>query len=106
MITPCPSGHFDNEIEMEELEKMPGLKTENIKPQVDRFEFPDGHGVIILASGRLCNLGCATGHPSFVMSCSFTNQTLAQIDLLHEPDSGGNYKNDVYLLPKKLDEKA
>merc|ERR1711939_1268926 len=99
-------GHFDNEIEMEELEKMPGLKTENIKPQVDRFEFPDGHGVIILASGRLCNLGCATGHPSFVMSCSFTNQTLAQIDLLNNWKKNGTYKNDVYLLPKHLDEKV
>merc|ERR1712080_531392 len=61
-------GHFDNEIEMEKLEKFPGIKCENIKPQVDRFVFPDGHGVIVLASGRLCNLGCATGHPSFVMS--------------------------------------
>jgi adenosylhomocysteinase len=99
-------GHFDNEIEMEELEKMPGLKTENIKPQVDRFEFPDGHGVIILASGRLCNLGCATGHPSFVMSCSFTNQTLAQLDLLKNWKEKGSYKNDVYLLPKELDEKV
>merc|ERR1712010_103235 len=75
-------GHFDNEIEMEQLEKFPGIKVENIKPQVDRFVFPDGHGVIILASGRLCNLGCATGHPSYVMSCSFTNQVLAQLDLL------------------------
>merc|ERR1739841_377896 len=75
-------GHFDNEIEMQELESFPGIKVENIKPQVDRFVFPDGHGVIILASGRLCNLGCATGHPSFVMSCSFTNQVLAQLDLL------------------------
>merc|ERR1719163_2269122 len=64
-------GHFDNEIQMAELEGFPGIKVENIKPQVDRFEFPDGHGVIILASGRLLNLGCATGHPSFVMSCSF-----------------------------------
>merc|ERR1719311_1501230 len=99
-------GHFDNEIEMEELEGFPGIKCENIKPQVDRFEFPDGHGVIILASGRLCNLGCATGHPSFVMSCSFTNQTLAQIDLLNNWKKGGSYKNDVYLLPKKLDEKV
>merc|ERR1711871_19053 len=99
-------GHFDNEIEMEELEKMPGIKVENIKPQVDRFQFPDGHGVIILASGRLCNLGCATGHPSFVMSCSFTNQTLAQLDLLKNWKEKGSYKNDVYLLPKKLDEKV
>merc|ERR1711897_81323 len=67
-------GHFDNEIEMTELEGFPGIKVDNIKPQVDRFVFPDGHGIIMLASGRLCNLGCATGHPSFVMSCSFTNQ--------------------------------
>merc|ERR1711948_114210 len=67
-------GHFDNEIEMEKLEKFAGIKIENIKPQCDRFVFPDGHGIIVLASGRLLNLGCATGHPSFVMSCSFTNQ--------------------------------
>merc|ERR1712146_550851 len=97
-------GHFDNEIEMEQLEKFPGIKVENIKPQVDRFVFPDGHGVIILASGRLCNLGCATGHPSFVMSCSFTNQVLAQLDLLKATEKC--YKNDVYLLPKELDEKV
>merc|ERR1719171_320238 len=99
-------GHFDNEIEMDLLEGFPGIKVENIKPQVDRFVFPDGHGVIILASGRLCNLGCATGHPSFVMSCSFTNQTLAQLDLLKNWKEKGSYKNDVYLLPKKLDEKV
>merc|ERR1712005_7869 len=99
-------GHFDNEIEMEQLEKFPGIKVENIKPQVDRFVFPDGHGVIILASGRLCNLGCATGHPSFVMSCSFTNQVLAQLDLLNNWKKNGGYKNDVYLLPKELDEKV
>merc|ERR1711908_131128 len=102
-------GHFDNEIAMEELEKFPGIKVENIKPQVDRFEFPDGHGIIVLASGRLLNLGCATGHPSFVMSCSFTNQTLAQLDLLRnwkETDLTKKYKNDVYLLPKQLDEKV
>merc|ERR1711935_1056101 len=97
-------GHFDNEIEMELLEKFPGMKVENIKPQVDRFAFPDGHGVIVLASGRLLNLGCATGHPSFVMSCSFTNQVLAQLDLLKAKEKG--YKNDVYLLPKILDEKV
>merc|ERR1712199_22129 len=97
-------GHGDNEIEMEALEKFPGIKVENIKPQVDRFVFPDGHGVIILASGRLCNLGCATGHPSFVMSCSFTNRVLAQLDLLKAKEKG--YKNDVYLLPKELDEKV
>merc|ERR1712224_84364 len=74
-------GHFDNEIDMAGLENLAGIKVENIKPQVDRFEFPDGHGIIVLASGRLLNLGCATGHPSFVMSCSFTNQVLAQLDL-------------------------
>jgi len=99
-------GHFDNEIEMDELEKFPGIKVENIKPQVDRFVFPDGHGVIILASGRLCNLGCATGHPSFVMSCSFTNQVLAQLDILKNWKETKAYKNDVYLLPKALDEKV
>merc|ERR1712054_117968 len=96
-------GHFDNEIQMAELEPLPGIKVENIKPQVDRFEFPDGHGVIVLASGRLLNLGCATGHPSFVMSCSFTNQVLAQLDLLKNMKEK-KYKNDVYLLPKELDE--
>ena len=74
-------GHFDNEIDMAGLEAYPGIKKENIKEQVDRYEFPDGHGVIVLASGRLLNLGCATGHPSFVMSCSFANQVLAQIEL-------------------------
>merc|ERR1711977_306331 len=90
-------GHFDNEIEMEKLEQFQGIKVENIKPQVDRFVFPDGHGVIILASGRLLNLGCATGHPSFVMSCSFTNQTLAQLDLNRNFTTDKAYKNDVYL---------
>merc|ERR1711964_206790 len=99
-------GHFDNEIDMAGLEGFEGMKVENIKPQVDRFVFPDGHGVIILASGRLCNLGCATGHPSFVMSCSFTNQTLAQVDLLSNWKKNGTYKNNVYLLPKELDEKV
>merc|ERR1711862_328530 len=99
-------GHFDNEIAMEDLEQFPGIKVENIKPQVDRFVFPDGHGVIVLASGRLVNLGCATGHPSFVMSCSFTNQVLAQIDLLKNWKETKAYKNDVYLLPKELDEKV
>ncbi|CAK0872723.1 unnamed protein product [Prorocentrum cordatum] len=97
-------GHFDNEIEMENLEKFEGIKVENIKPQVDRYVFPDGHGIIVLAAGRLLNLGCATGHPSFVMSCSFTNQVLAQIDLLTAKEKG--YKNNVYLLPKDLDEKV
>ena len=74
-------GHFDNEIDMEGMDNYPGIKVENVKDQVDRYEFPDGHSVIILAQGRLLNLGCATGHPSFVMSCSFANQTLAQIEL-------------------------
>merc|ERR1712232_1268159 len=99
-------GHFDNEIEMEKLEKFAGIKIENIKPQVDRFVFPDGHGIIVLASGRLLNLGCATGHPSFVMSCSFTNQVLAQLDLLANWKQNKGYKNQVYLLPKELDEKV
>jgi len=99
-------GHFDNEIDMAGLEEFKGIKVENIKPQVDRFEFPDGHGIIVLASGRLLNLGCATGHPSFVMSCSFTNQTLAQLDLLKNWKETKKYKNDVYLLPKELDEKV
>lgn len=107
-------GHFDNEIEMSQLESFKGIKVENIKDQVDRFEFPDGHGVIVLASGRLLNLGCATGHPSFVMSCSFTNQTLAQLDLLDnwkgtnflKRHNRTKYENKVYLLPKELDEKV
>merc|ERR1719487_2333186 len=99
-------GHFDNEIDMAGLEGIQGIKVENIKAQVDRYIFPDGHGIIVLASGRLLNLGCATGHPSFVMSCSFTNQTLAQLELWKERDSG-KYKTDqVYLLPKELDEKG
>merc|ERR1712176_784491 len=103
-------GHFDNEIQMEKLEKAP--KRLNIKPQVDKFIFPDGHGVIILAEGRLLNLGCATGHPSFVMSNSFTNQTLAQIEIRKEYEKAGKdkakskYQNKVYLLPKELDEKV
>merc|ERR1711878_229563 len=99
-------GHFDNEIDMAGLEGFPGIKVENIKPQVDRFVFPDGHGVIVLASGRLLNLGCATGHPSFVMSCSFTNQVLGQLDLLKNWKETKSYKNDVHLLPKILDEKV
>merc|ERR1712209_289525 len=99
-------GHFDNEIDMAGLEGFPGIKCENIKPQVDRFVFPDGHGVIVLAAGRLLNLGCATGHPSFVMSCSFTNQALAQLDLLKNWKETKAYKNQVYLLPKELDEKV
>jgi adenosylhomocysteinase len=99
-------GHFDNEIDMEGLENYPGIKRINIKPQVDRFEFPDGHGVIILAEGRLLNLGCATGHPSFVMSNSFTNQVLAQLDLWENRETDKYNKGQVYVLPKELDEKV
>jgi len=102
-------GHFDNEIDMAGLEATKGIKVENIKPQVDRYVFPGGNGIIVLAAGRLLNLGCATGHPSFVMSCSFTNQTLAQLDLLRNwksTNEAAKYKNDVYLLPKDLDEKV
>jgi len=99
-------GHFDNEIDMEGLEGFKGIRMDNIKPQVDRFVFPDGHGVIVLASGRLMNLGCATGHPSFVMSCSFTNQVLAQLDILKNWKETKAYKNDVYLMAKALDEKV
>jgi len=98
-------GHFDNEIDMAGLEKITGIKRVNIKPQCDRWVFPDGHGVIVLAEGRLLNLGCATGHPSFVMSCSFTNQVVAQMELWAEAGKG-KYKNDVYVLPKHLDEKV
>merc|ERR1711904_79960 len=99
-------GHFDNEIDMAGLEGFPGIQVENIKAQVDRYIVPDGKGIIVLASGRLLNLGCATGHPSFVMSCSFTDQPLAQLALWKERDSG-KYKTDqVYLLPKLLDEKV
>jgi adenosylhomocysteinase len=98
-------GHFDNEIDMAGLEAYPGIKRENIKPQVDRYVFPDGHGVIVLAEGRLLNLGCATGHPSFVMSCSFTNQVVAQMELWAEKNSK-KYDNKVYTLPKELDEKV
>mmetsp|Transcript_146976 Transcript_146976/g.208393 ORF Transcript_146976/g.208393 Transcript_146976/m.208393 type:complete len:472 (-) Transcript_146976:80-1495(-) len=97
----CNIGHFDNEIQVEALENFPGIKCENIKPQVDKYTFPDGHSVILLAAGRLVNLGCATGHPSFVMSNSFTNQTLAQISLWKD-----EYKVGVYTLPKKLDEEV
>lgn len=98
-------GHFDNEIDMAGLAKVDGIKKINIKPQTDRWVFPDGHGVIVLAEGRLINLGCATGHPSFVMSCSFTNQTLAQVDLWkHRND--GYYKKEVRTLPKALDEEV
>ena len=96
-------GHFDNEIDMAGLKKIKGIKNVNIKPQYDEWVFPDGHSVMILAEGRLLNLGCATGHPSFVMSASFTNQVLAQIEL-HE--NAGQYENQVYMLPKTLDEEV
>jgi adenosylhomocysteinase len=99
-------GHFDNEIDMAGVESFPGIKRINIKAQVDKFVFPDGHGIIILAEGRLLNLGCATGHPSFVMSNSFTNQTLAQIELWVNKDSGKYENGKVYILPKELDEKV
>ena len=97
----CNIGHFDNEIQVSKLEKWPGIKKINIKPQVDKYVFPDGHAIFLLAEGRLVNLGCATGHPSFVMSNSFTNQTLAQIELWNNA-----YPVDVYRLPKKLDEEV
>merc|ERR1711988_1568544 len=97
-------GHFDNEIQMAALEA--ATTRMNIKPQRDKFIFPDGHGVIVLAEGRLMNLGCATGHPSFVMSCSFTNQTVAQIELWTERNSGKYKKGTVSVLPKILDEKV
>ncbi|MGA2207251.1 MAG: adenosylhomocysteinase [Terracidiphilus sp.] len=99
----CNIGHFDNEIQMDRLNAAPGLTKLNIKPQVDFYTFPGGHGIFILAEGRLVNLGCATGHPSFVMSNSFANQTLAQIDLWKNRDT---YKVNVYTLPKKLDEEV
>ena len=98
-------GHFDNEIDMAGLQSYPGIKHTNIKPQCDRYEFPDGHGIIMLAEGRLLNLGCATGHPSFVMSCSFTNQAIAQLELWNERKTG-KYEKKVYVLPKHLDEKV
>merc|ERR1712086_165709 len=98
-------GHFDNEIDMAGIENFPNIKRTQIKPQCDRWEFPDGHGVIILAEGRLLNLGCATGHPSFVMSCSFTNQCIAQLELWNERKTN-KYEKKVYLLPKQLDEKV
>jgi len=102
-------GHFDNEIDMAGLKAITGIKKLQIKPQCDRWEFPDGHGVIVLAEGRLLNLGCATGHPSFVMSCSFTNQVVAQLELWNERSTStkqGKYRNEVYVLPKHLDEKV
>jgi adenosylhomocysteinase len=99
----CNIGHFDNEIQMDRLNTERGVEKLNIKPQVDKYTFPDGHSIFVLAEGRLVNLGCATGHPSFVMSNSFANQTLAQIDLWKNKDS---YKVNVYTLPKKLDEEV
>jgi len=96
-------GHFDNEIDMAGLKKFPGVTRVNIKPQYDEWVFPDGHSVLILAEGRLMNLGCATGHPSFVMSASFTNQVLAQLALWQNK---GEYQKQVYVLPKKLDEEV
>ncbi|MDR1223641.1 MAG: adenosylhomocysteinase [Tannerella sp.] len=97
----CNIGHFDNEIQVDSLINFPGIKQTNIKPQVDKYTFPDGHSIFLLAEGRLVNLGCATGHPSFVMSNSFTNQTLAQIDLWQN-----SYGIGVYRLPKRLDEEV
>ena len=97
----CNIGHFDNEIQVNKLENYPNIRKRNIKPQVDEYIFPDGHSIFLLAEGRLVNLGCATGHPSFVMSNSFTNQVLAQIELWKN-----NYPIDVYRLPKQLDEEV
>jgi adenosylhomocysteinase len=99
----CNIGHFDNEIQVDKLNNYPGIKRITIKPQVDKYLFPDGHCIYLLAEGRLVNLGCATGHPSFVMSNSFTNQTLAQLDLWKNKDS---YTVGVYRLPKHLDEEV
>jgi adenosylhomocysteinase len=99
----CNIGHFDNEIQMEELMALPGLTKLNIKPQVDKYTFPTGNSIFVLAEGRLVNLGCATGHPSFVMSNSFANQTLAQLDLWANKDV---YKVGIYLISKKLDEEV
>jgi adenosylhomocysteinase len=97
----CNIGHFDNEIQVDALNEYKGIQKINIKPQVDKYVFPDGHAIFLLAEGRLVNLGCATGHPSFVMSNSFSNQTLAQIDLWKN-----KYEVDVYRLPKYLDEEV
>jgi adenosylhomocysteinase len=97
----CNIGHFDSEIQVDRLNAWPGVRKVAIKPQLDRYTFPDGHSVYLLAEGRLVNLGCATGHPSFVMSNSFTNQTLAQVDLWTRPHEVG-----VTTLPKSLDEEV
>ena len=96
-------GHFDNEIDMAGLKAWPGIQHREVKPQYDEWIFPDGHSVLLLAEGRLLNLGCATGHPSFVMSASFTNQVLAQLELHQNPE---RYEKQVYILPKKLDEEV
>ena len=96
----CNIGHFDNEIDVASLKD---YQWENIKPQVDEITFPDGKKIVLLAEGRLINLGCATGHPSFVMSCSFTNQVMAQIELW---ENYSKYEKEVYVLPKHLDEKV
>jgi len=99
----CNIGHFDNEIQVDKLKATKGVRIENIKPQYDRYHLPGNKSIYLLAEGRLVNLGCATGHPSFVMSNSFTNQTLAQIDLWQNKDK---YEKTVYRLPKKLDEEV
>jgi adenosylhomocysteinase len=99
----CNIGHFDNEIQMDQLNSAKGVSKLNIKPQVDKYTFPAGNSIFVLAEGRLVNLGCATGHPSFVMSNSFSNQTLAALDLWKNRDT---YKPGVYMLPKKLDEEV
>jgi adenosylhomocysteinase len=96
-------GHFDNEIDMAGLARVRGIERVNVKPQVDKWVFPDGHAVIVLSEGRLLNLGNATGHPSFVMSNSFTNQTMAQVELFTRSEQ---YRNEVHVLPKHLDEKV
>ncbi len=99
----CNIGHFDNEIDMAGLARVPGIEKVNVKPQYDEWTFADGHSVLVLAEGRLMNLGCATGHPSFVMSASFTNQVLAQMALWKDEEGFGRH---VYVLPKKLDEEV
>ena len=99
----CNIGHFDNEIQVERLQGEASIAHVNIKPQVDRYDFPEGHSIYLLAEGRLVNLGCGTGHPSFVMSTSFCNQVLAQMDLWA---SQGLYGKQVYMLPKELDEEV
>jgi adenosylhomocysteinase len=96
-------GHFDNEIDMAGLQRLPGIERVNIKPQVDEWRFQDGHSILVLSEGRLLNLGNATGHPSFVMSNSFTNQVIAQVELFTKNDE---YETKVYVLPKHLDEKV